>query len=244
MILPAILFLFMQAPVQSIGHTNQVISPESGQIGNTGNAGLIGKVTSSSGDNSPCDMPTWEYGQKTDSCHFTFLMGGGRDKGITCKPSSDINGTQFDCSYSLKRKHVILGYDGGVGVGGYYTFTPMPEVQSYPTPDMHHYTYDGAGFNDATIEVLNPSASVTVHAKDSTMVKLSDDEYAHLQALRLAVSDEEKRLAVKYGAYVPPTRPVEAYGGMYMTMCDRLDGCRPDTYTFHGQFLLIEKVKR
>jgi hypothetical protein len=37
-------------------------------------------------------------------------------------------------------------------------------------------------------------------ANGSKAVMLNDDEYKHLQDLRKAVADEEKRLAVKYGA--------------------------------------------
>lgn len=78
----------------------------------------------------------------------------------------------------------------------------------------------------------------------SKIVKLPDSEYTHLQALRLAVSDEEWRLAQKYGA-----RPAVYHPYIMPTVCVP-EGCpKPlpdspsDTYTFHGQFLLIEKGK-
>lgn len=78
----------------------------------------------------------------------------------------------------------------------------------------------------------------------SQVILIFDSEYSHLQQLRVAVVEEEKRLAVKYGAhqfvhhpYIPPTICIP-------------EGCprpTPDTpadrYEFHGQFLLIEKTK-
>jgi hypothetical protein len=70
--------------------------------------------------------------------------------------------------------------------------------------------------------------SFIVETKDSTMVKLSDAEYAHLEDLRQRVADEERRLALKYGAQDHPFM-----GAIYYT----------DRYEFHGQFLLIERSK-
>jgi hypothetical protein len=78
------------------------------------------------------------------------------------------------------------------------------------------------------------SESITVR-DGSTMVKLPDSEYSHLQDLRKAVADEEKRLAVKYGAHNGIENcgfdPAEAVS------------CGADRYEFHGQFLLIQKAK-
>lgn len=70
-----------------------------------------------------------------------------------------------------------------------------------------------------------------------TGVKLSDDEYTHLQALRQAVADEENRLAVKYGAHigVKLCHPDHA--------CFTIYPLAPDHVEYHGQFLLIEKAK-
>lgn len=92
----------------------------------------------------------------------------------------------------------------------------------------------------------NPKGMVSVKAGDSTVVKLSDEEYANLQKLRQAVVDEEKRLAVKYGANLylfhlsDPCKTLAAgqpcdSGGMMM------DERPVDHYEFHGQFLLIDK---
>jgi hypothetical protein len=74
----------------------------------------------------------------------------------------------------------------------------------------------------------------------SKVVKLTDPEYANLQKLRQAVIDEEKRLAMRYGADVPP-------------LCSSWPKAQPGEtceampigphYEFHGQFLLIEKAK-
>ena len=66
------------------------------------------------------------------------------------------------------------------------------------------------------------------------MVKLSDSEYSHLQELRQQVADEEKRLAVKYGARV----------GIHFTDDFTSGVTGPlDHYEFHQQFLLIDKAK-
>lgn len=68
-------------------------------------------------------------------------------------------------------------------------------------------------------------------------VKLTDDEYAHLRALRQAVVDEEKRLAVKYGAQIEKNLcpPDHACFTIYRSALSH--------YEYHGQFLLIEKGK-
>ncbi len=76
-------------------------------------------------------------------------------------------------------------------------------------------------------------------AGDTTIVRLPTSEYAHLQALRQAVVDEEKRLAVQYGAYMALT----AVSRHYLIACDRIGGCirYSDHYEYHGQCLLIQK---
>ena len=81
--------------------------------------------------------------------------------------------------------------------------------------------------------------SLTIQGKDATVVKLSDAEYEHLEALRKSVVDEEKRLAVKYGASMGPScRPINGT----MSACDAIY-MPTDSYEFHGQFLLIDKAK-
>jgi hypothetical protein len=82
------------------------------------------------------------------------------------------------------------------------------------------------------------SESITVR-DGSTMVKLPDSEYSHLQDLRKAVEDEEKRLAVKYGAQEGV--PNCGFNPAVAVACDAVP--HPgDHYEFHGQFLLIEKA--
>lgn len=68
------------------------------------------------------------------------------------------------------------------------------------------------------------------------VVKLSDSEYSHLQELRKAVVDEEKRLALKYGAE-EDCETWDRFG------CIRWGTPRLGTYSYHGQFLIIEKGK-
>jgi hypothetical protein len=77
--------------------------------------------------------------------------------------------------------------------------------------------------------------AISVPTHDALMIKLSDEEYFKLIAMRQAVLDEEKRLAVKYGAVIynptpcPPYCATMGYGPTWQS----------DTYTFHQQFLLI-----
>lgn len=83
---------------------------------------------------------------------------------------------------------------------------------------------------------------------DTTVVRMTTEEYANLQKLRQAVVDEEKRLAVKYGANLDLFH--------WYDPCLTLAQGRPcdsggadvheepvDHYTFHGQFLLIDKAE-
>lgn len=95
------------------------------------------------------------------------------------------------------------------------------------------------------------SVSAQILAKDGTLaVMLSDDEYAHLQALRQAVVAEENRLAVKYGADMGQVYVPAPCLGRDMGQCLAYDESKylperkADTYTFHGQFLLIEKATK
>lgn len=85
-------------------------------------------------------------------------------------------------------------------------------------------------------------AIATIKAPDGTvMVLMNGSEYAHLQALRKAVSDEETRLAQKYGAVKPCV--VKRYVYCYLKNDGELEsGSTPgDHYEYHGQFLLIER---
>lgn len=97
-----------------------------------------------------------------------------------------------------------------------------------------------AGYNVPTIwrdcSTIVAGGDPSLHASQmdsadgSKAVKLPDDEYARLQSLRQAVVDEEKRIAVKYGA---ETRTVDENHLMVV----------PDHFEYHGQFLLIERGK-
>jgi hypothetical protein len=85
-----------------------------------------------------------------------------------------------------------------------------------------------------------PDAVLIVTKDGVTAVKLSDAEYSHLQTLRKAVVDEEKRLAKKYGAVLSNPASCPPY-------CATFNGAyvwQPDRYEYHGQFLLIEKGKQ
>jgi hypothetical protein len=101
--------------------------------------------------------------------------------------------------------------------------------------DYNDYDYQFDG-----VKPSPPGLSWTITSADgSKAVMLTDSEYSHLQDLRKAVADEEKRLAVKYGAkpscWYNITKNSDAY-------C--YDGYDPDHYEYHGQFLLIEKEGR
>jgi hypothetical protein len=99
--------------------------------------------------------------------------------------------------------------------------------------DMQFGTYcDWGGCTDTT-----DSISVTAPG-GSKAVKLSDSEYSHLQTLRKAVADEEKRLATKYGAKPSCWDKIPKGSDAYC-----YDGAGPDHFEYHGQFLLIEKVR-
>jgi hypothetical protein len=74
--------------------------------------------------------------------------------------------------------------------------------------------------------------SASIENETQKVVMLGYEEYSHLRSLRQAVVDEEKRLAVKYGA-----NPGHQICDMTCVAIQL-----PDHYEFHGQFLLIDKV--
>lgn len=105
-----------------------------------------------------------------------------------------------------------------------------PHEECHYTP--HHEPTGEAGFEcDAIVEY-------SLHSDGSKVVKLSDEEYSHLQALRQAVVDEEKNLAVKYGADVPPLCS-SLFSAQAAHVCE-MSPLGPH-YEFHQQFLLIDK---
>jgi hypothetical protein len=92
----------------------------------------------------------------------------------------------------------------------------------------------------------------------SRVVKLSDAEYTHLQELRKAVVDEEKRIAVKYGAdpwsamdclnmqrgaTKEGMKELNIYPGLTNKCDPEAYPDRKDHYEYHKQFLIIEKEK-
>ena len=98
------------------------------------------------------------------------------------------------------------------------------------------------------IIILNDDVAQTMASVEGSMVlALPDDEYAYLQGIRKAVVDEEKRLAVKYGANLYDFEYVScasATGGGWTSTHGSLrcsTSHTPDHYEFHGRFLLIEK---
>jgi hypothetical protein len=86
-----------------------------------------------------------------------------------------------------------------------------------------------------------PSDAVTVTTHETTVVKLSDEEYNHLIWLRAAVTAEETRLAAKYGA--------DPGQGCSLSLTNATQGCltiayrAPEHYEFHGAFLLIDHAQ-
>lgn len=84
------------------------------------------------------------------------------------------------------------------------------------------------------------NVSSSIESNDgSKVVSLSDKEYNHLQEIRQAVGDEEKRLAAKYGAnlddYAFQTFP------SLSTYPEAIH--HADHFEFHGRFLIIDKSK-
>jgi hypothetical protein len=135
------------------------------------------------------------------------------------KPTKDDPAAFYD--YAQHPRHEQLG-------GSYAD--PIHPLAAYLVNDGRPYPPKGD----------DDSASITVR-DGSKVVMLGFAEYSHLQALRKAVADEEKRLAVKYGA-----RPSDPGEPCIVSTCDSYwPKYRPaDRYEYHGQFLLIEKEGR
>lgn len=106
--------------------------------------------------------------------------------------------------------------------------------------------YKGFGIipDDGMFAVVqgSPAASKITASDGSVVVKLSDSEYSHLQALRQAVVDEEKRLAVKYGASMG-SDPCGFWNSIVGSVNCDAPARAADHYTFTGQFLLIERAQ-
>jgi hypothetical protein len=124
--------------------------------------------------------------------------------------------------------------------------------------DTSFYFYTGS-LSVGTLSIVQQgSASVTKDFKQSVdvdsqtgrVVKLSDEEYAHLQKLRQAVDDEEKKIALAYGVLLVP-RLIHAgtntcLATSYITglpSCDTDQYQAADRWQFRGQFLLVNVPK-
>ncbi|HEV2709163.1 MAG TPA: hypothetical protein VGU67_03020 [Edaphobacter sp.] len=115
--------------------------------------------------------------------------------------------------------------------------------ESIPSSGSISVTTEGYEAADSiTLQYYSgPSAMISTATDGGKAVKLTDAEYANLQALRKAVMDEEKRLAVKYGLDLgePSCLPMQGYP----SACSVTGNSHPaDHYEYHGQFLLIDKA--
>lgn len=133
-------------------------------------------------------------------------------------------GIDFDTFYrALKGIETITNQQLGQAPEG-NCFRGNLDEKQIPCPDK------------AAVPVEHVSVSAQILAKDGTLaVMLSDSEYSHLQQLRASVVEEERRLAVRYGAFLRDAKCAAA--PVCISMWD------DDHYEFHGQFLLIEKRK-
>ena len=91
--------------------------------------------------------------------------------------------------------------------------------------------------------------SVDVGSLTGRVVKLSDEEYTHLQKLRQVVTDEEKKIAAAHGVdfgqvYVPA--PCIAYdmGCMAWDKTKEVQSRPADRWQFRGQWLLINVPRK
>lgn len=170
-------------------------------------------------------------------------LGGGCDSGIDppsqTKPS-DLSALMEQISPT--QPMVTHSYDGcntttyieGQPTTTTLAFCPKDDSLKKLLKDWPAGAYGGA--MDSNGNHYGPEIK---DKQGNTTVLLLDSEYKNLQQLRSAVVEEEKRLALKYGAYIAP--PYDWKIPSFST-CDRWDGCparKSDHYEFHGQFLLI-----
>jgi hypothetical protein len=94
----------------------------------------------------------------------------------------------------------------------------------------------------------NVPGAVYINSQTGRVVKLSDEEYTHLQKLRQAVADEEKKIAAARGVdfgqvYVPA--PCIAYdmGCMAWDKTKEVQSRPADHLQFRGQWLFINIPK-
>jgi hypothetical protein len=100
--------------------------------------------------------------------------------------------------------------------------------------------------NVANVPVVSKDfyQSVDVGSQTGRVVKLSDEEYTHLQKLRQAVADEEKKIAAAHGVdfgqvYIPA--PCIAYdmGCVAWDKTKEVQSRPADRWQFRGQWLFI-----
>ena len=125
------------------------------------------------------------------------------------------------------------------------------DVPAVPGPISSDFTSVSIGtvvsVGDVTVS-KDFHQSVDVDSQTGRVVKLSDEEYTHLQKLRQAVADEEKKIAAAHGVdfgqvYVPA--PCIAYdmGCMAWDKTKEVQSRPADRWQFRGQWLLINLPK-
>ena len=98
-------------------------------------------------------------------------------------------------------------------------------------------------------QIGDVSQAVDVDSQTGRVVKLSDEEYAHLQKLRQAVADEEKKIAIAHGVdtegdLYPCGKPTSTIlSNMSCAMPVGWNYKYPDRWQFRGQWLLINLPK-
>jgi hypothetical protein len=126
--------------------------------------------------------------------------------------------------------------------------------------DTSFYFYTGS-LSVGTLSIVQQgSASVTKDFKQSVdvdsqtgrVVKLSDEEYTHLQKLRQAVTDEERKIALAHGVLLVPKlihAGTNTCPASYISYITGLSSCDTDQYQsadrwqFRGQWLFINVPK-
>lgn len=124
---------------------------------------------------------------------------------------------------------------------------PAPTAQTYSVGDYRLGLDHTVVSSDIHVDNNVPGA-VYVNSQTGHVVKLSDEEYAHLQKLRQAVVDEEKKIAVAHGVLLE--RKLTHMGTnicfstSYITgPCDTDQYQAADHWQFRGQWLLINLPK-
>jgi len=126
------------------------------------------------------------------------------------------------------------------------------DVPAVPGPISSDFTSVSIGtvvsVGDVTVS-KDFHQSVDVDSQTGRVVKLSDEEYAHLQKLRQAVADEEKKIAIAHGVdtegdLYPCGKPTSTIlSNMSCAMPVGWNYKYPDHWQFRGQWLLINLPK-